>query len=509
MPVTFKRDRMFSVRGAPAPSGKRRVRVWHPDRSAGVTLLAFAVCVVRIFVPGGAMSAASLTVAALALVLPMYYPPVLYVFFLVGYVTPSLLPGADTTFPLSIAMAVAAVALIFGKARRAPRTHLAEPKALAFIVLLLAAILVSEVFAGERVVESDLFNRLTSIVACAALAMTISSEEDKAVAFGALGASGMILGVNSIFRASSLGLATLHFSDRAIGISDPNYLSLWIVLGVPAVTYLLRRPWRSERVALAAKVLGVFVLVVDLSAIVILNSRMGAILAAAALLIGQAGSLRNVGQWVGSGLLLACVAGAIWIGMGRQEAMESLVERMAAEDEFGGRVGIAQDSIGYLLGASAKDLLVGGGAQTNFLVLGRSSHNGFVDYQIDHGIVALLALIMILALGCRSAWREKGLLRATELAILVALVLGSLVLSPFLKFTAWGALAIVLPGRYGGRVGRRMERGPGASALQRGRRGDRCVGAWGGQPQLGPALSERDTGSLFVTHFKARGGRPR
>jgi O-antigen ligase len=128
--------------------------------------------------------------------------------------------------------------------------------------------------------------------------------------------------------------------------------------------------------------------------------------------------------------------------------VSQLQERWESSDVLtaSGRVGLVKNSLSAFEDTSVIRFLVGAGTHANYKFLAdRNTHNSYLEFLLDHGVVGVGLLIGLLFVAAQNSKRKSSVAVATSMrAIWLVLAVGSIVLSPFAFAWAWVAWAPLL-----------------------------------------------------------------
>lgn len=237
-----------------------------------------------------------------------------------------------------------------------------------------------------------------------------------------------------VFGETRFGILRHVGAPRAIGLAhDPNFFALWLVPGlmVGLMSSVTRGSWRiaGSALILAAIVLGmsrvVFIAVPLAVFLVLILSTLAS--------RGRRMERMRSSAWAAGGLVLAFAAVVLVV---RNVEWAADAARDRYELGTGSRIGrlhALQESV------RAEDLVVGLGSRSaHATLMGRYSHNTYVDVLVEFGVVGLSVWLAVMAIGGIGLFRGIRLSAewlpwlGTGIAISVALLGFSLLTHPML-----------------------------------------------------------------------------
>ena len=419
------------------------LRFTHSDEMACCGFV-FAATMYHIW-PGSIIGVAVLLVN---IVLMMRFPALLIWIATYGYLVHTVLVPDDTRIVFSIPIVMS---LLIGRKHSVDRSSrlIIKPIVIVLCCALGMAILLSET-ADPTIgkTEGRFVLRLINIGIALLVARSIKSEHDRRLSLYALSVSSICVTLFLSWHMVISGAGSLYrlLYERKIGDSDPNYLALYLCIGLGPLFAIsacnATKKWISSVLHL------MFGLVVSWG-VVLTSSRMGSLLIGANL--GVAIMRFHKSKFVSVLILLGLAVAFIFFVFPLLENVpqfSALNERWTSADALtgGGRAGIFTSALEAFGRVSPVQALFGGGTEANYVMLkGTNTHNSYLEFLLDHGLLGMGLLVVILFVALMNIWHTLSLPHSSSMwAIWLSLVVASFALSPFVYSWAWVALAPLL-----------------------------------------------------------------
>lgn len=324
-----------------------------------------------------------------------------------------------------------------------------QPGALALCCLLALVMLLSAIADPiiRRVEWVYIFSPI-NLCGCLLVARTIRSENDRRFSLLALSFTSMVLALYFSWYALGHDVTNRQQWEAAFeDAADPNYLAFYICIGFgPSLAGSFSRTTKSWW----GRVISIVTSVIMLWGVLVTNSRMGSLLVGICIIavlmsLNRSKVLSFVLVVVLAGVMIFVVYPIVGDVVPQMVALET---RWSASDvaSGSGRTEIARDALGAFARFTPVQVLVGGGAGANYVALGgRNTHNTYLEFLLDFGLVGLGGLIGLLSLAVVNVLRTPFSLNNVAMwSVWLTLAIASLVLSPFVRPLAWAALAPLL-----------------------------------------------------------------
>jgi hypothetical protein len=308
-----------------------------------------------------------------------------------------------------------------------------------FGLLILIAIIISH-FASRHFSDSgSTIIRVVSVLLFLVSLLLVNTQKEGLIHNIFLSAAAFLLSLKVVLFGFTNLMYDLHNPEFVASVSDPNYISMMILLGLPFLLLSVS----SRRSSLLGRLALLILLSIEVAAIIMLSSRMASVIMAAIAVLFIIQLLKTT-SILTKALFSVVAISLIVSSFIPKSSIQSYSDRWRNIDEisqFSERWKILGWSFEYLATASMYDLVVGGGAQHNYSVLsGFNAHNSFLEYLIDHGIVGASGLIALLVY----MWKRTKYCSQNEKffrrSVLATLVISSMAISPFVWYWAWLAL---------------------------------------------------------------------
>lgn len=453
--MNFASSKHFHGKGkASANTGRdHRRNVWLQsllrfNRSEGIACSSFVVAATIYHVwPNPIIGA---VVLLFNVILAVRFPILLVWIVTYGYLLhPEVAPGLVREID-NIPFAVPAMASLFllhGRSRSSAiqlRTrHIAIVLCCALGVVMILSQIADPVV---RNVEAVFIRRLFNIALCLLVAGSIKTEAGRWHSILALSAFSTCLALNVAWLALTKGLISVYTRHVAgIVLADPNYLAFNLCIGLgPLFVVSASSATKSQLGRLLSLACGLAIL----WGVLLTTSRMGSILVGMILLLALTRSLRL--KLLSAVLLSAFVLASAFLVYPLLSSMpqfSQLERRWQSRDiaTASGRTDIASGALEAFATSSATQVLVGGGTQANYVKLGANTHDSYLEFLLDHGVLGMGLLVALLFVALQNIWRTPSLPVSTSMwAVWLTLIIGSLALSPFAYSAAWVGLAPLL-----------------------------------------------------------------
>jgi hypothetical protein len=322
--------------------------------------------------------------------------------------------------------------------------------AVALCFLLATVMIVSEIIDPEIGIQGgDLGNRLLCIAI--AVAIMISSSIGKSIwpNLLSLTASSIFISLDTIRQVYFNGFTSFRLIfTSGKSVNDPNYLALYLCLGLGPCLSLAAFTEVAERKVMYRSLLLVSSICIVIG-VVLTTSRMGIFVVAMMI------TLVLIRLMVTRPLKFIVVAGSlILLSIYLYEPVTGLPvivemrDRLKSNDvtTASDRTNIAVKAMNAFGDMGIGQKLFGGGSQANYtLTNGVNTHNGFLEYLLDHGILGagfLVCLFIVSALSVRSI--QNLPLSVATWSVWLTLFICTFSLSPFVRAWGWVALAPLL-----------------------------------------------------------------
>jgi O-antigen ligase len=315
-------------------------------------------------------------------------------------------------------------------------------------VFFILMILVSEITDPVKVGNDQImFSRVFDVILCLFVAATLRSEQDRRLSIIALALSSIYLAGYCINFAESRAIYSLYLlQDRAGGAGglDPNYLSLYLAIGLGPLIAMTFSPsyfrsWTLRGISLLGALSVIY-------AVLLTSSRMGSLLVllsiVAVLGMSMVSKVRALVAVFAVTLIVVLGVYPLLKDAPVVAGLESRWNQRSVENGSG-RTYLATDALQRFSSQSLRRILVGGGTEANYhILLGKNTHNAYLEFLLDHGIFGAAFFIGFLVNALRIVLKQKSVpTNAGIISTWLVLVIASFVLSPFVHTLAWLALA--------------------------------------------------------------------
>jgi hypothetical protein len=319
-------------------------------------------------------------------------------------------------------------------------------------------------------------------------------------AWAAVAMSSMLLAAMIVTITLTSETVLVHGLGKEEAIADPNYLAMMIGLGIGPALILAKSLADGKRRLLAA--LALLGGALCFFGVVLLASR-GVLIALTVSLIPvfllYVRTMRTSTTVILLLIGLAAASGGIyWLAEyqgGEIEVIQRFDPSSKQVDPTGDRLPLARAAFGAFADAPLSAQLFGKGPYSNFVSVGRivgtgwtHTHNAFLEYLLDYGVVGLGAILLLLWLAFRSALAAEQEVRFLKYSQLCFLMVCSLSLNPFGLLPAVIVLGLTAAPYRKAATGqrRRAPRRPRWAAAR-----ERLRNRWGAKAKTGPLTSQR------------------
>lgn len=246
-------------------------------------------------------------------------------------------------------------------------------------------------------------SRVAYVLLCLTVAWSCVKARTRRQLYLSLTVSALYLSVDIMLRVSASGYASARVAfDAADGFIDPNYLAFFILLGLgPCLAVVVGgREFKTSEKFIAA-----VCSLVLLGGAAMTTSRTGMIGGTALVVYAVAHLLRHRGV-THAVVALVVIGGLALVAMEQFQNMPTFIEGQerwtGAEDVsgLGGRLELAIASVRSFSSLGFREMVFGGGTGANYLFNGGwNTHNGFLEYYLDHGLIggSLLVILFLMA----------------------------------------------------------------------------------------------------------------
>lgn len=295
---------------------------------------------------------------------------------------------------------------------------------------------------------SSFIGRLGNIFICLFIIVSIKSEFDRWLSILALSFSSILLSIYFIWFTFSHGIGSLYsFHAEGNNILDPNYLAFHLSIGLAPLLILSIHPRAVS--SFKVRVITIASVIVVLWGILLTASRTGSVLIGLAIIISAFGCFRS--KLISILFLFSLIFGALFLiypFMENTQSFSFLEARWGADSVSTGtgRTKILIESIDAFNNFNLIQILVGGGSEANYVLLnGKNTHNSYMEFLLDHGLIGLILLLALLFFAAKNIlFFSFSPITSAMLVLWAILFVSSFSLSPFVRSWAWIALAPLL-----------------------------------------------------------------
>lgn len=382
------------------------------------------------------------TLAPMIAAVCFYYPPVSVIFIFADFPLQQIL--GPNSQPQLLSIFIFTLMLFNVSFVSNWKTASYNKKIILFFIVFLFFVVQSEWW-NTNATFSDYQSRYIAYGFFILVALQIKNMKDQKVILWSLTGLGTILSIWNIFQGSK----PTHSMPVWTYAQDPNYTSCWIGIGI---VFLCANLINFEKLTNFYKSLVLILLLINLYAITLLASRGVSIAIFLTIIVMLIHRFRNPLKMLTIVTCFIIIFSQIYT-LPVFDTLRMRFENNTALDA-GSRLPLALTAVDYLENTGIRELFLGGGTGSASYTMGHleksesgveNTHNTFLEFGMDYGIISLCILLALLTLLLRQNLLRASIVGQAFTGILIFIVICGFSLSPLRTIEGWIVLGIMLP----------------------------------------------------------------